>query len=54
MQAAEKRELFGKLPLLAGLSNDLPNPGDKLLFEETGVAILIVARSWWITATRAS
>ena len=40
--AAEKRELFGRLPLLAGLSNDVPNPGDKLLFEETGVPILIV------------
>jgi carnitine monooxygenase subunit len=40
--AAEKRELFGKLPLLAGLSNDLPKPGDKILFEETGVPILIV------------
>jgi phenylpropionate dioxygenase-like ring-hydroxylating dioxygenase large terminal subunit len=40
--AAEKRELFGRLPLLAGLSNDVPGPGDKMLFEETGVPILIV------------
>lgn len=39
---AEKRELFGKLPLLAGLSRDVAEPGDMMLFDEAGPAILIV------------
>ncbi len=39
--AAEKRELFGKLPLVAGLSGDIPSPGDTLLFEEAGPSILV-------------
>lgn len=39
---AEKRELFRKLPLLAGLSQDIPNPGDAMLFDGAGPAILIV------------
>lgn len=39
---AEKRELFGKLPLLAGLSLDIPAPGDAMLFDHAGPAILIV------------
>jgi carnitine monooxygenase subunit len=41
--AAEKARLFGgDLPLLAGLSGDIPDAGDRLLFEATGVPILIV------------
>lgn len=43
--AAEKRALFGSLPLLAGLSQDLARPGDILLFEETGVPVLLVRGS---------
>lgn len=39
---AERRELFLKRPVLAGLSLDVPNPGDKLLFDVLGPAILIV------------
>jgi nitrite reductase/ring-hydroxylating ferredoxin subunit len=38
----EKRELFLKLPLLAGLSQDVPEPGDCLLFEELGHSIVLV------------
>ena len=30
---AEKRELFMKLPLFVGLTPDMPNPGDKILFD---------------------
>jgi nitrite reductase/ring-hydroxylating ferredoxin subunit len=39
---AEKRELFRKAPLMAGLSRDVPNPGDVMLFDAAGPAILIV------------
>ncbi|MFD8340153.1 aromatic ring-hydroxylating dioxygenase subunit alpha [Streptomyces solisilvae] len=39
---AEKRKLFRKLPVLAGLTRDVPNPGDKMLFEDAGPPILIV------------
>jgi len=39
---AERRELFGKLPLLAGLSQDIAAPGDMMVFDEVGPAILIV------------
>jgi nitrite reductase/ring-hydroxylating ferredoxin subunit len=39
---AEKRELFGKVPLLAGLSCEVANPGDVMLFDNAGPAILIV------------
>lgn len=39
---AEKRELFRRQPLLAGLSQDLPRPGDKMLFEEAGPPILVL------------
>lgn len=39
---AEKRELFGKLPLLACLSQDVAKPGDMMTFDEAGPAILIV------------
>lgn len=39
--AAEQREVFGKLPLVAGLSGDLPDPGDVILFDLAGPPILI-------------
>ena len=39
---AEKHELFRKLPLMVGLSRDIPRPGDKLLFDAVGPSILIV------------
>lgn len=39
---AERRELFGKVPLLAGLSCEVAGPGDILLFDNAGPAILIV------------
>ena len=38
----EKREIFLKQPLVAGLSSDVPGPGDSLLFEEVGQTIVIV------------
>jgi carnitine monooxygenase subunit len=41
--AAEKQRLFGgDLPLVAGLSGDMPDPGDRLLFEATGTPIVIL------------
>ncbi|QUD90397.1 aromatic ring-hydroxylating oxygenase subunit alpha [Phenylobacterium montanum] len=39
---AEKRELFHKLPLLAGFSRDIEKPGDVMLFDAAGPAIMIV------------
>jgi phenylpropionate dioxygenase-like ring-hydroxylating dioxygenase large terminal subunit len=39
---AEKRELFGKLPLLACLSRDVAEPGDLFTFDAAGPGILIV------------
>ncbi len=39
---AEKRAIFRTLPLLAGLSADIPEPGDKMLFDAAGPSILIV------------
>lgn len=39
--AAERRELFGREPLVAGLSGDLPEPGSVLLFDLAGPPILI-------------
>jgi phenylpropionate dioxygenase-like ring-hydroxylating dioxygenase large terminal subunit len=38
----ERRELFGKLPLLACLSQDIAQPGDMFTFDAAGPAILIV------------
>ncbi len=38
---AEKSELFLNSPLLAGFSRDLPEPGDKMLFDDAGPSILI-------------
>lgn len=40
--AAEKDRLFRSLPLLACLSSDLPEPGDRVVFDEAGPSILIV------------
>jgi phenylpropionate dioxygenase-like ring-hydroxylating dioxygenase large terminal subunit len=40
----EKEKLFRTLPLLAGLTSDIPEPGDMMLFEEAGPSI-IVART---------
>ncbi|WP_332771871.1 aromatic ring-hydroxylating oxygenase subunit alpha [Phenylobacterium sp.] len=39
---AERRELFGKVPLLAGLSCEVAKPGDVMLFDSAGPAIVIV------------
>ena len=39
---AERRELFGKLPLLACLSLDIAEPGDMFTFDVASPAILIV------------
>lgn len=38
---AERRELFGKLPIVACLSSDIPKPGDTIVFEAAGPSILI-------------
>lgn len=38
----ERRELFRKRPILAGLSGDIPEPGDKMLMDVLGPPILIV------------
>jgi carnitine monooxygenase subunit len=38
----EREEVFLKLPLVACLSNDIPEPGDKILFEHTGPSIVVV------------
>jgi len=40
--AEERSRLFRSLPLVAALSNDLPEPGDRVLFDEAGPPILIV------------
>nr|WP_310524602.1 aromatic ring-hydroxylating dioxygenase subunit alpha [Polymorphobacter sp.] len=41
--AAEKERLFGgDLPILAGLSVDMPKAGDRILFEETGTPIIVL------------
>lgn len=42
---AERQAIFTELPLLACFSVDIPEPGDKLLYEATGVPILIVRAS---------
>lgn len=40
--AREQERLFGGLPLLGGLTCDLPDPGDWKLFEPPGTSILLV------------
>jgi nitrite reductase/ring-hydroxylating ferredoxin subunit len=37
-----ERRAFRSLPLLAGLSVEIPNSGDRILFEEAGPSIIIV------------
>jgi len=38
----EKQVLFRRLPLLVGLTGDVPMPGDILVFEDAGPSIIIV------------
>ncbi|WP_019875155.1 aromatic ring-hydroxylating oxygenase subunit alpha [Sporichthya polymorpha] len=40
--AREQQRLFAGLPLLAGLSGELPEPGDWKLFEPPGTSLLLV------------
>ena len=37
----EKHPLFHRMPLVVGLSQDLPNPGDVMLFEAAGPSIIV-------------
>ncbi|MGL6042731.1 MAG: aromatic ring-hydroxylating oxygenase subunit alpha [Sandaracinobacteroides sp.] len=39
--SAEQQKLFREMPLLAGLSQDIPEPGDVMLFEAAGPSILV-------------
>jgi carnitine monooxygenase subunit len=39
---AERREIFLKMPMLACLSQEVPNSGDVFIFDATGPSILIV------------
>lgn len=39
--AAEKHTLFTQTPLVAGLSGDIPEPGDVMLFDQAGPAIIV-------------
>lgn len=38
---AERTQLFLGQPIVAGLSNDIPNPGDLLVFDAAGPSILV-------------
>lgn len=38
----ERRAVFQKLPLVVCLSNDIPEPGDKVLFDHAGPPIVVV------------
>jgi phenylpropionate dioxygenase-like ring-hydroxylating dioxygenase large terminal subunit len=38
----EREKVFTRLPLVAGMSRDLPEPGSKMLFEAAGPSIVIV------------
>lgn len=40
--AGEREQLFLQQPLVAGLSGDVPNPGDALLFEGAGRPIVVL------------
>jgi nitrite reductase/ring-hydroxylating ferredoxin subunit len=42
LAAREVTELFLKRPLIAGLSRDLPSPGDRIVFEAVGRSVIIV------------
>lgn len=37
-----ERRVFTQVPLLAGLSVEIPNPGDRLLFDDAGPPIVVV------------
>ena len=39
---AEKKHVFLNQPLVAGLSGDIPNPGDMLVFDAAGPSILVM------------
>lgn len=39
---AERRHLFQQQPMLVGFSGELPEPGDRLVFDEVGPPILVV------------
>jgi len=39
--AAEREALFLEMPLVAGFSQDVPNPGDVMLFEAAGPSIIV-------------
>jgi len=40
--AAEMAEIFRKQPLVAGLSGDIPEPGDAMLFDGVGPSVLVM------------
>ena len=40
--AAEREHLFLGQPVVAGLTGDIPNPGDVLLFDAAGPSILVM------------
>lgn len=40
--AAEREKLFLSLPLVAGLSGDIPEPGDMIVFDAAGPSILVM------------
>jgi hypothetical protein len=40
--ARERRGIFLKMPLVAGLPQDIPDPGDILLFNELGYSVIVV------------
>lgn len=40
--AAEMAEVFYKQPLVAGLSGDIPRPGDTLVFDAVGPSVLVM------------
>ncbi len=42
---AREREAFRRLPILACLTNDIPEPGDKFLFDALGPEIVILRNS---------
>lgn len=42
--AAERSEIFLKMPMLVGLSQDVPNPGNVLLFDDFGPSIVVIRR----------
>ena len=43
--ALERNQIFLKLPLIAGCSGDIPNPGDVLVFDELGPSVIVLRGS---------